>query len=196
MIFISHTSQDKDIAREIGVFLVSEGVNVWFDEWEIATGDSITEAIDSGLAGATHLVIVWSANASKANWVRRELTAALNRSITTGTPKIIPIVLDRTPLPELLRDLRYLRYAGGTEEDRREIVSAVQGRPPNENLIRTIVRKYHEIIKDETEPVFGLKACPSCGSTQLKGSSATNYEGDEVYYLLQCTECDWSDWTQ
>ncbi len=196
MIFISHNSRDKDVAREIGVFLIAEGVSVWFDEWEIAAGDSITEAINSGLAGATHLVIVWSANASKANWVRRELAAALNRSVTTGTPKIIPVVLDETPLPELLRDIRYLRYAGGAEEDRREMVKAVQGRPPSENLIRTIVRKYHEIITDEADTEFGLKACPRCGSTQLKGSSAIDYEGDEAYYFLQCTECDWSDWTQ
>jgi hypothetical protein len=196
MIFISHNSRDKNVAREIGVFLVAEGVDVWFDEWEIAAGDSITEAINSGLAGATHLLIVWSANASKANWVRRELAAALNRSIATGTPKIIPIILDETPLPELLRDIRYLRYAGGTEEDRREIVKAVQGRPPSENLIRTIVRKYHEVITDQADPVFGLKACPRCGSTQLKGSSAIDYEGDEAYYFLRCTECEWSDWTQ
>jgi len=196
MIFISHNNRDKDIAREIGVFLVAEGVDVWFDEWEIAAGDSITEAINSGLSGATHFAIVWSANASKANWVRRELAAALNRSVTTGAPRIIPIVLDDTPLPELLRDIRYLRYDGGTEKDRSEIVNAVQGRPPSENLIRTIVRKYHEVIKDEGDPVFGLKACPRCGSTQLTGSSATDYARDEVYYILTCKECDWSDWTQ
>jgi hypothetical protein len=196
MAFVSHNRADKDTAREIGVFLTAEGVDVWFDEWEIAAGDSITEAISTGLHGCTHFIIIWSEHASKAGWVKRELAAALNRSISTGAPKIIPIMLDDTPLPDLIRDLRYLRYNGGSEEDRIAVVEAVKGVPPSQNFIRTVVRKYHEVIRDESDPVFGLKACPNCGSSDLKGSSATDYSRDEQYFFLECRECQWSDWTQ
>ena len=57
-VFISHTGTDKDIAREIGLFLTSENINVWFDEWGIRIGESITEEINNGLAVCTHFIII------------------------------------------------------------------------------------------------------------------------------------------
>lgn len=72
LIFISYNKADKDVAREIALFLAAENINVWFDEWEIPAGDSIIEQIDTELRGCTHFIILWSKNASKSNWVRRE----------------------------------------------------------------------------------------------------------------------------
>lgn len=46
LVFISHNSKDKETAREIGLFLTSEDVNVWFDEWEISYGASIPDLND------------------------------------------------------------------------------------------------------------------------------------------------------
>ena len=35
-VFISHNKKDKDIASQIAVFLVTEKIGTWFDEWEIS----------------------------------------------------------------------------------------------------------------------------------------------------------------
>ena len=35
-VFISHNKLDKDVARELSLFIISENINVWFDEWEIS----------------------------------------------------------------------------------------------------------------------------------------------------------------
>jgi hypothetical protein len=197
LVFISHNKLDRDVAREIALFLTAENINVWFDEWEIAAGDSIIEEISGGLRGCTHFIIVWSKNASKSNWVRRELQTALAKAIQTGSPRVLPILLDNTPLPELLADIRYIRYHGGTEEDRWTLIQAVSGRKPSHNFIKAIVKKYHEVIRDpDAKDPFGLVACPNCGSTRLKGSSYTDYKHDETYFVLACEECGWSDWTQ
>jgi len=197
LVFISHNKLDKEVAREIAVFLASENINVWFDEWEISAGDSFVEQINKGLLGCTHFLILWSSNAATSNWVRREFQSTLAQAIQEGIPRVIPIVLDDTPLPELIADIRYLRYGGGSEEDRRSIVNSVTGGEPSMNFIKAIVKKYHEVIKDpEDGDPFGLRACPECGCTKLKGGTYTDYDRDEVYYILECKECGWGDWTQ
>lgn len=61
---------------------------------------------------------------------------------------------------------------------------------------RSIVETYHMIIKDPEDPRFGLGLCPGCASRNLKRSTTTDYARDEIYYLIQCLDCGWSDWTQ
>lgn len=195
--FISYNKADKDVAREVALFLTSENINVWFDEWEVSAGDSIIEQIDKGLSDCTHFIIIWSKNASISNWVREELESILSNAIKSGKPKILPVVLNETPLPQIISHIRYIRYHGGKEQDRSEIVRAVTGNAPSSNFIKAIVKKYHEVIYDpNAKDPFGIVACPRCGSKRLKGSSFTDCEHDEVYFILACEECGWSDWTQ
>lgn len=196
LVFIIHNKADKDVAREIALFLVAENINVWFDEWEISAGDSIIEQISTGLHGCTHFIILWSKNALKSNWVRKELQSILSKAIQSGSPRILPIILDETPLPELISDICYVKYRGGLEEDRREIVTAITRYRPSHDFIKAIVKKYHEVIYDpDAKDPFGLVACPKCGSDRLKGSMHTDHEHDEIYFILACEECGWSDWT-
>lgn len=197
LVFISHNKADKDVAREIALFLAAENINVWFDEWEIAAGDSIIQEIESGLRGCTHFIIVWSKNASKSNWVRRELQSVLAKAIEASSPRVLPVRLDDTQLPELLYDIKYIRYLGGKEEDRWSIIQAVSGHKPSHDFIKAIVKKYHEVIRDpNAKDPFGIVACPECGSTKIKGSDYTDYEHDETYFTLACEECGWSEVTQ
>ncbi|MSQ06332.1 MAG: toll/interleukin-1 receptor domain-containing protein [Dehalococcoidia bacterium] len=134
-VFVSHNSLDKEVARELGLYLVAEDLGAWFDEWEISAGDSIVQQIQNGLIGCTHLVIVWSANANRSQWVRRELESAIHLAIESGKPKSIPVLLDQTAMPPLIRDIRYISYKGGTEADRSQLIEAVIGSPPSQNLI-------------------------------------------------------------
>ena len=194
--WIRHNKANKDVAREIALFLAAENINVWFDEWEISAGDSIVQEIDTGLRGCTHFIILWSKNASTSNWVRRELQSTLAKATQTGSPRVLPILLDDTPLPELLSDICYIRYHDGTEEDRREIVRAVTGQRPSRNFIRAIIKKYREVIycepsyrRDGTYNPLGIAVCPACGSERLKYTDYGHGKWAEIH--LQCQECGW-----
>jgi hypothetical protein len=179
-VFLSHNSKDKPIAREIGLFLAAEGESVWFDEWRIPAGRSISASISDALAACSHLLLLWSKNAKRSRWVRREVFAALSEDIESGDIVVVPVCLDKTPLPPLLKDLKYLRYDGGTEADRRQIVSAVLGRSATEAFTKAIVKKYMELTRGGPR---GLKACPECGSGALRWDS----DG-----FPRCKECHWS----
>ena len=93
LIFISHNRRDKELAREIALFLTSENINVWFDEWEISAGDSIIDQINRGLEGCTHFIIVWSRHAKTSNWVTSELKSAMTKAIKTRAKKCLIILI-------------------------------------------------------------------------------------------------------
>lgn len=194
--FISHNKEDKNIARQIGIFLTLECESVWFDEWEIAPGDSITLKMNQGLINCSHFILLWSKSASLSNWVRRELFAIISKMIKNGSPKIIPIVLDDTPLPSILEDISYIRFSDDIEEAREKIVSAITGHSPSQNYIKAVVKEYNQVIIDnESNEPFRIKACPNCGSVNIIKSEIIDERHDEVYYVAKCKDCSWSDWT-
>lgn len=60
-VFISHASEDKDdIVRPMANALVSEGLTVWYDEFELRIGDSLRRKIDRGLAKSRVGLVVLS----------------------------------------------------------------------------------------------------------------------------------------
>jgi hypothetical protein len=88
--FISHNSADKEFARLVAIQLVEQGIDVWFDEWRVQPGDSITGGIQSGIAGCDAFILVWSINAQQSNWVDTELRAAVRRRAGDTSLRIIP----------------------------------------------------------------------------------------------------------
>lgn len=196
-VFISYNKKDKEIATDIAVFLEVEDIKVWFDEWEILAGDSIIEEIESGLSECTHFIIIWSVNSAKSNWVRKELKSILCEAIRIGVPRIIPVILDKTPLPKLLVDLKYIKYKNDSDKDREEIIKSILGERPSQSLTKAIIKKYKELVYNliSNDPL-PFNICPSCGSNRLQRSSATDYIHEDTYYSVKCKDCGWSDWTQ
>ncbi len=70
------------------------------------------------------------------------------------------------------------------------------GRSWQELFPRAVIQTYQSVIRDEEDPHFGLKMCPKCGSERLKRAEAFDAPHDEMYYLIDCLQCGWSDWTQ
>jgi predicted esterase len=57
-VFLSHSSRDKDLARRIAEDLKSHSIEVWFDEWEIRVGHSISQMIERGLEKADFVAVL------------------------------------------------------------------------------------------------------------------------------------------
>ncbi len=185
--FLSHNIRDKDIAREVALFITAEGIPLWFDEWEISAGDSIIGKVEDGLASTTTFILLWSRNAHSSNWVTSELRSALTNALALGTPRIIPIVVDDTPLPLLVRDIRYVLWDGGSEAFRIDLVRALLGRRPSDSLTKLVVRKYRELIGPKGSPHL-YQACPECGSQLIQPWQARTNR-DDLVAGIKCLEC-------
>lgn len=48
-VFLSHSSRDNDVIRELAKRLKRDGLRVWFDQWEIKPADSIPSKIEEDL---------------------------------------------------------------------------------------------------------------------------------------------------
>src|SRR5437870_1724363 len=105
-VFMCHNKADKEFARALAVAFAEQGIGVWFDEWNLRPGDSITAGVERGLSEVDTIVVVWSKAASKSRWVQAEIRASLQRLFSDGSVRVIPIMLDDTRLPTLLADYR------------------------------------------------------------------------------------------
>ena len=189
-VFVSHNKADKDAARLLAIALFERGTGVWFDEWEIHPGDSIVGGIESGLLSANIFVLFWSNKAAKSKWVGDELRAFIHRSISDNSLKIIPLMVDETPLPPLVADYRGFKVK--KDDSFYQIAEEIVGRPVDRELIRRLQNSLLDFVSDygslsDPLPFF---VCPKCGSAKLKRFSQSNIHG--TYYIIRCEDCEWS----
>jgi hypothetical protein len=89
--FISHASEDKEkFVRPLAEALVSMGAKIWYDEFTLRPGDSLSASIDKGLARSRFGVVVISSHFMSKPWTQHELRGLVTREIG-GRSRIIPI---------------------------------------------------------------------------------------------------------
>jgi hypothetical protein len=194
MILLSHNARDKEAARALGSNLLLAGAEVWFDEWEIGAGDSIPGSINDGLESFDTFVLLWSTSAAESDWVRSETEVALMRRMEDGSIRTVPVRLDRTPLPALLRPIRRVDWLGG---DVSVVVREILGFANERERLKAIQATLDDLAI-EIRFFYGygpIVACPSCGAPAeaLRGWSQTDVQRDDLYAGAECTECGWQD---
>jgi len=93
-VFVSYARPDEPQAKRVTEALRSLGHDVWRDD-ELPAHRPYSDVIEERLGSATAVVVLWSAEAAKSQWVRAEADTARN----AGT--LVQAVLDGTmpPLP-------------------------------------------------------------------------------------------------
>ncbi|MEM9155275.1 MAG: TIR domain-containing protein, partial [Cyanobacteria bacterium P01_F01_bin.33] len=109
-VFLSHSSKNKDVVREIANRLRSDGVRVWLDEWEIQIGDSIPAKIEDGLENSRLLLLCMSAEAFGSDWAGLEGYTFRFRDPLNKDRRFIPLKLDDASIPGSLAQFSYLDW--------------------------------------------------------------------------------------
>ena len=104
-VFISHTARDAEWARSFAKALKERGVSVWFDEFDVQPGESLREALESGLRNSDVFVALLDAEAPAKPNLFFELGAAIGMG-----KRVVPIVPKGIDLGALPLDLRLRRY--------------------------------------------------------------------------------------
>jgi hypothetical protein len=129
--FLSHSSADKQVVRQVAVALQSLGIETWFDEWQMRAGDSVVGRIQEGLASASSIVLFFSSRSLESPWLKAELEAALHEQILTRKyDAIIPVMLDACELPILLRNYRQIEFGSDALRIAEEIRRTLQRTEP------------------------------------------------------------------
>ena len=90
--FISHASDDKeDFVRHLAKALTDEGVHVWYDEYDLRVGDSLSQSINRGLSESRFGIAVLSTAFFEKQWPQWELDGLVARQNAEGRKVILPV---------------------------------------------------------------------------------------------------------
>ena len=123
-VFLSHSSDDKPLARRIASQLKERGIHPWLDEAEIRVGHSIPDKIAEGISQSQVFCILISKSSNASKWVAREYNAFLPR-IISGAASVVPCKLDNSQIPILLADIKYADFSISFEAGLTALLDAV-----------------------------------------------------------------------
>jgi hypothetical protein len=126
IVFISHSSKDKPIIRQLATDLKSEGIDVWLDEQRILVGESISEKIGQGLAESDYFIIAISEHSVQSEWVKKELNNAIVNEIEKRKTIILPIKLSDVEIPTLIRDKMYADFTVSYKQGFSKLINTIK----------------------------------------------------------------------
>jgi hypothetical protein len=109
-VFLSHSHADKPFARKLAADLRLAGHAVWIDEAEINIGDSLVLKIREGLDQVDFVAAIISSHSVNSEWVTRELDIASNREMKEKRVVVLPLVVEKVPLPGFLEGKLYADF--------------------------------------------------------------------------------------
>jgi small GTP-binding protein len=149
-VFISHSSKDKAVVRPIAARLKSDGLRVWFDEWEVRPGDNIYAKVEDGLEQSRVLVLCMSSQALGSDWARLEAGTFRFRDPLNKERRFIPLRLDNAQIKGSLAQLLFIDWRDGDhEQPYSKLLEAC--RPPGEQSSST------KDVPNETTPEWAIK---------------------------------------
>jgi len=90
-VFICHASEDKEgFVHPLALQMRKNGLNVWYDNFELTVGDSLRRSIDRGLAHSQYGIVVISTSFLQKEWPQKELDGLVAREVN-GRKVILPV---------------------------------------------------------------------------------------------------------
>ena len=91
-IFISYAREDRKKIEALAKEFENNGWSVWWDR-KIPPGKTFSQVIVEELADARCVVVAWSKQSVKSNWVQEEADEGLKKGI------LIPVIIEDVMLP-------------------------------------------------------------------------------------------------
>lgn len=199
-VFICHASEDKEtFVRPLAVALRSLGVSVWYDEFSLQLGDSISRSIDKGIANSKHGLVVVSVAFLSKRWPEHELQGLVHREISEDTV-IVPVWLgveDRDVAefsPSLADKLAIvITYDSDMVDIALRILRVVRpdlyDRHPRAQLARIAsgeaMAELQQAINDLSERLAPFE-CPTCGAPLLDTVRIQHEYGGDKRQIFEC----------
>src|SRR5437588_4598087 len=117
-VFLSHSSSDKAVVRDVAERLRKDGLRVWLDDWVLRPGDNIPAKIEDGLERSRVLVLCMSAQAFGSDWAQLESGTFRFRDPLNKERRFIPLRLDGALIKGSLTQFLYINWrAAGREQE-------------------------------------------------------------------------------
>jgi hypothetical protein len=198
-LFICHATEDKEsFVRPLAVALRSLGASVWYDEFSLRLGDSLSRSIDRGIAESKNGLVVLTPAFFEKKWPEHELKGLVALELAEKA-KIIPIwhgvtkpeVLDYSPT---LSDKVAIVTNGQPAIDV-ALQVLMEARPdlyaahPRAELARIAsgeaMAELQESIENLKEELSEFQ-CPTCGAPLVETLPVKHEYGDDLIRAFEC----------
>jgi hypothetical protein len=127
-VYLAHASEDKAAVRPIAEHLMANGIDVWFDEWEMEPGDSLRQKMEEGLGEMTHFVVVLTETSLAKPWVAKEMDVGLVQQVG-GKSRFVPLIVGVEParLPLFMQAMLFVKFDPASEADLKSLVDRLHG---------------------------------------------------------------------
>ena len=107
-IFLSYSQRDSSAVQALATALGEQGLSVWVDKSGLQDGDAYDTQIEDAIAQTRVVIVLWSKNSVRSQWVRAEAAYAL------GKHKLLPISIDDTDPPLQFLHIQTINFQGWT----------------------------------------------------------------------------------
>jgi TIR domain len=133
--FLCYGTEDRVLAEKLASAMLAKGVDVWWDEWCIGSGDSLRQKVEEGLGNCTHFIALLTPTSINKPWVNVEIDGGFMRRLG-GHCRFIPLRY-RLPVNQLT-SLLYTMHSpeirdNNFEADIEQLINDIHGitrKPP------------------------------------------------------------------
>jgi hypothetical protein len=133
---------------------IPDQFDVWIDRERIRAGDSVSRALQDGLAGSDYYVLLISEQSNRSPWVQKEIATAFELA-NDKKLSVIPILLNTVDVPFEFKGLLYIDFrqseGNGLKTLREFFVKQA-------SVIEDIDSR-HVLLKSENENIRQRRAC-------------------------------------
>jgi hypothetical protein len=123
-VFLSHSSDDRDIAESLTAILREHGVPVWYSDSETRGAQQWHDEIGRALQRCDFFCVLLSEASVRSMWVKRETLYALQQERYRGA--IAPLLTESCDVDELswvLSSIQWIDFRSGMEDGCRDLLN-------------------------------------------------------------------------
>jgi len=155
-VFISYSHRDKKYADLISKSLEIEGHEIWIDSIKFKEGDNWLSKITNTIKDIDAFILIISKNSLSSEWVSREISAIALGEISKGRTRIIPVLLDKSTVPQYIALHQYVDLSNDIERGIDRIIHALSDTPDKITLgdkkwkrsYRRAISELSRVLKD------------------------------------------------
>ena len=124
-VFLSYAHEDGPVAAALARQLAKAKVRVWYPAQDVSPGENWSLKIGEALEKADAVIVLFSPNSAKSQWIQHEIEYALTSPRLEG--RLIVVEVKPTKhMPWILRKLQPIRLYENPAKARKSLLSRVE----------------------------------------------------------------------
>ncbi len=142
-IFISYSSEDREIVKTLAALLEDQGWTVWWDR-QIPVGQHYDTVIENELKTASCALVVWTQKSIQSEWVKTEALEAAHYN------KLVPVLLEKLEIPltfKRIETAKLIDWKGDVDHPELQLLlqsikSIIEGKAGADQVVKPITSKF------------------------------------------------------